>query len=189
MHNLGFHKATLKRIGGPLAGGRQRFANPIPNETKFNEKLRRQLSEAFAEDVPKGEEFRYKLSIAINELLFDDAEPLRNDLPDGPRSDRAAGTVYPAMQMRGAADNVAILPYFVDRYLRLKSVSYGLVEAADPERYSYTVSSLAMSEGLDGKNIIWGPGLTDARARRGHIAFENGMWVQRDGLNEIYDIH
>jgi hypothetical protein len=25
--------------------------------------------------------------------------------------------------------------------------------------------------------------------RRGHIAFENGLWILRDGLNEIYDIH
>ncbi len=186
MHNIGFHENSLKRIGGPL---RQRFASPIPNETDFNAKLRRQLSEAFTEDVPEGEEYRYKLAIAVNELLFGDAEPLRTDLPDGPRCDRAAGTVYPAMQMKGAADNVAIWPEFVDRYLRLKSVGYVLVEAVNAEKRSYTVSSLAMSNEFSGKEIIWREGLSDERQRRGHIGFENGLWVQRDGLNQIYDIH
>jgi hypothetical protein len=189
MHNLGFHTDSLKRMGAPVDGSRKRFANPIPNETEFNARLRRQLSEAFTEDVLDGEEYRYKLTIAINELLFDGAGPLPNDLPKGPRCDRVAGTVYPAMQMRGIADNVAIWPEFVDRFLRLKFVSYVLVEAADPERQSYTVSSLEMSDVFLDKEIIWRRGLTDERQRRGNIAFENGLWIQRDGLNQIYDIH
>jgi hypothetical protein len=160
-----------------------------PNESTSNARLRRALSEAFTEDVSVGQEYRYKLPIAINELLFDGADLLRADFPNGPRSDKAAGTVYPAMRMRGAADNVAIRPEFVDRYLRMKSVSYVLVEAADAERLSYTVLSLAQSDTLQGKEIIWREGLRDQRQKRGHITFENDQWVLRDGLNEIYDTH
>ena len=189
MHNLGFHEQSLRRMGTPIAGSRETFANPIPNKSASNARLRRALSEAFTEDVPVGEECRYKLPIAINELLFDGATPLRTDIPNGPRSDMAVGTVYPAMRMRGAVDNVAIRPEFVDRSLRIKFVSYVLVEAADASRLSYTVSSLAQSDTFQGKEIIWREGLTDQRLRRGHITLENNQWVLRDGLNEIYEIH
>jgi hypothetical protein len=189
MHNMGFHPESLKRIGVGIEGSRKRFSNPIPNETVFNSKLRQQLSMAFTEDVPEGEEFRYKLPIAINELLFDGAGPLPTDVPNGPRCDKVVGTVYPAMQMRGAADNVAIWPGFVDRYLRLKFVSYVLVEVADAARQTFTVSSLAMSDQFRGNEIIWRAGIADERLRRGSISFENGCWFQRDGLNQIYDIH
>jgi hypothetical protein len=179
----------LKQIGGPVDGSRQRFANPIPNETEANAKLRHQLSEAFTDDVREGEEWRYKLPIAINELLFDGAGPLPINMPDGPRFEKVVGTVYPAMRMKGAADNAAIWPEFVDRFLRLKFVSYVLVEAADAERQSYSVSSLAQSDEFDGDEIIWRPGITDERLRRGRISYENSQWVLRNGLGEIYDIH
>lgn len=189
MHNLGFHPSSLKRLGVGIDGPRRRFANPIPNETSSNEKLRRQLSEAFTEDVPGGEEWRYKFPIAINELLFDGAEPLPVTYPDGPRFERVVGTVYPAMRMRGVADNVAIRPEYVDRFLRLEFVQYVLVEAADTERGSFSVSSLAQSNEFHDGQIIWRPGISDERARRGHVSFERGAWILRDGLGDIFDIH
>jgi hypothetical protein len=189
MHNFGFHPETLKHIGGPIDGSRQRFANPIPNETASNARLRHQLSEAFTEDVPEGKEWRYKLPIAINEVLFDGAGPLPINAPDGPKFGRVVGTVYPAMRMKGASDNVAMWPEFVDRFLRLKFVSYVLVEAEDAGRQSFSVSSVAQSDEFNGNQIIWRPGITDERQRRGHISYEKGQWVLRDGLGEIYDIH
>ncbi|WP_316158305.1 MULTISPECIES: hypothetical protein [unclassified Bradyrhizobium] len=189
MHNLGYHADSVRRIGGAIDGQRGRLTNPIANETKFNAQLRRQLSEAFTEDVEEGQEERYKLPIAINELLFDDAGPLPTDVPDGPRCDEAAATVYPAMRMRGFADNIAIWPKFADRWLRLRAVSYVLVEAADATRSAYTISSIDMSEDVSGRELIWKGGVTDERRRRGHISFENGRWVQRDGLNEVYAVH
>ena len=66
----------------------------------------------------------------INELLFDKAEllPLR---PGGPKSGRVAGTAYPALQMKGVADNVALWPDFVDSSLKITSVRYVLVERAE----------------------------------------------------------
>jgi hypothetical protein len=91
--------------------------------------------------------------------------------------------------MRGIADNIAIWPKFVDRWLRLKAVSYVLVEATDAEKSAYTVSSIDMSEEVAGKEIVWKGAISDERLRRGHISFENGHWVQRDGLNEVYAVH
>jgi hypothetical protein len=113
MHHLGYHQDALRRMGVADLTMRSRLTNPIPNETKENARLRRQLSLAFTEDIPDGKEYRYKQSIAINELLFDGASPLPAP-PDGPQSRRVASTAYPAMQMKGAADNAAIWPEFVD---------------------------------------------------------------------------
>jgi hypothetical protein len=189
MHNLGFHPEALKRIGGILWGGRERFANPIRNESKFNERLRRRLSRYFTEDVPDDEAWRYKLPIAINELLFDGAAPCPIDHPGGPRFERAIGTVYPAMGMRGAADNVAIWPEYADRFLRLVNANYVLVEAVDSARLSYTILSLAQATEFRDGEIMWRPGIEGERHKRGTVAYENGRWVLRDGLGEIYAVH
>jgi len=188
MHNLGYHQDALRRIGGPDVVERPRLTNPIRNEPRRNASLRRQLSFAFTEDVPEGQEYRYKQSIAINELLFDRAEPLPNP-PGGPSSGRAAGTVYPAMRMRGAADNVAIWPEFVDSSLRIKSVRYVLVEAADEATSSYTFLTLALSHTFSGRDIVWQELHLPEIQRRSHIALEGGNWVLRDGFNRIYDLH
>jgi hypothetical protein len=188
MHNLGYHQDALSRIGAPDVAMRQRFLNPIPNEAKTNEKLRRQLSLAFTEDIRDGQEYRYKQSIAIHELLFDGASPLPV-YPDGPKSSRAAGTVYPALRMRGSADNVAIWPEFVDTSLRIKSVRYVLVEAAEEVTSSYTFLVLAMSTKFDGREIVWQETALPENRRRSHIAMERDHWVLRDGFNNTYHLY
>jgi hypothetical protein len=94
MHNLGYHEAALAKLGAPDLPTRASAYDLIPNETRKNAKLRRLLSLAFTEDIPVGREYRYKQSIAINELLFDKAEPIPLR-PGGPKSPRVAGTVYP----------------------------------------------------------------------------------------------
>jgi hypothetical protein len=162
---------------------------PDPERDKLQRASAAGSSLACTEDVHKGDEYRYKLSIAINELMFDGAEPMPTDYPDGPRDGRAAGTVYPAMKMRGLADNVAIWPEFVDLYLRIELVQWELVEAADEQHSLYTVKHLATSREFPDGNIIWDKTPMDERRRRGTIALENGRWISRDGLNDVYDIH
>jgi hypothetical protein len=126
---------------------------------------------AFTEDIKVGQEYRYKQSIAINELLFDDASPLPR-YQNGPRAAQVAGTVYPAMQMRASADNLAIWPAFVDDGLRIKSVRYILIEAADLVLSSYTFLTLAISRTFSGSDIIWQDDLPPENRRRSHIALE-----------------
>jgi hypothetical protein len=188
MHNLGYHQDALRRMGAPDAAMRPRFTNPIPNESKKNFKLRCQLSLAFTEDIRDNQEYRYKQSIAINELLFDGASPLPT-YPDGPKFSRAAGTVYPAVRMRGSADNIAMWPEFVDGSLRIKSVRYILIEAADEATSSYTLLTLAMSTTFYGRDIVWPDTHPPENKRRSHIALEGDNWVIRDGFNRIYDVH
>lgn len=190
MHNLGYHPDALRRIGTSDVAMTQRLTltNPIPNEPKENANLTRRLSLAFTRDVREGQEYKYKQSIAINELLFDKAEPIPKR-QNGPSSSRVAGTVYPALRMQGAADNMAIWPEFVDCSLRIKSVRHVLVEAADEAKLSHTFLTLAMSHTFSGRDIVWQDSLLPENQRRSHIALENGHWVSRDGFNHIYDLH
>jgi hypothetical protein len=162
------------------------FVNPIPNESKANARLRRALSLAFTEDIQAGREYRYKQSIAINELLFGGAEPLPI-FADGPQCDRAAATAYPAMQMRGSADNIAILPEFADTSLVLMSVRYVLVERVpDGTDSTYTSLTLAIGTPNPDHTIAWTSADGPEASRRSSIAFEGDRWVMRDGYDQIY---
>jgi hypothetical protein len=132
MHNLEFHPQALIRIGAQAdaIAMRQRVTHPIPNESKANEKLRLKISKAFTAVVPKDKKYRYKQSIAINESLSEVVYVGSND-PGAPKRPKISGTVYPALQMRGDADNAALLPEFVESSLKLISVRYVRVEDAD----------------------------------------------------------
>jgi len=188
MHHLGYHEDSMRRLGAPTSAMRSSMIRPIPGETPENARMRRQLSLAFTKDVRPGQEHLYKQSIVIHELLFDRAEPLKTH-PDGPRFDRAAGTAYPALQMRGAADNVALWPEFVDSSLRLRRVLYVRVEAADPASSSYSLLTVGISREFPDGHLVWQERLPPEGERRSHIDFIDGAWIMRDGAGRVYDRH
>jgi len=189
MHNLGYHPEALSRIGAPIPAARSPLISPIPNESNRNSRLRRRMSVAFTKDVPDGQEFLYKETIAINELLFDGASAIPNHGLNSPRSGRVAGTAYPTVQMRGMADNVAMWPEFVDTSLKIRSVRYILIESVQEAPLSYTFITIAHAKEFGGKAILWNETLPPEGERRSHVAFENGQWIFRDGAGHIYDTH
>jgi len=163
---------------------RHRVTHPIPDETKVNEKLRYQISKAFTSDAPKGKEYRYKQTIAINESLSAVVYAGAN-FPGAPTNPKIAGTVYPAMKMRGDADNVALLPEFVDSSLRLISVRYVKVEKADDASSFYQLLTIGFAEHFSGDAINWSKTLSPDDDRRTVISFENGHWAMRDGRGRV----
>jgi hypothetical protein len=188
MHNVGFHKDALKRLSGLRSPARHILTQPFANETKQNEKLRRLISLAFTADTNGGRrEYRYKLSVAINELLFDKASPLP-PRSGGPRFDRVAGTIFPAMQMKGAADNVAMWPEFSDSCLAIKSVRYIEIERAEEGR-AYTVLNLAIAHKFIEGTIVWQNADGREEDRRSHIEYIGGQWLSHDGRGRLYDVH
>jgi hypothetical protein len=91
------------------------------------------------------------------------------------------------MKMRGDADNVALLPEFVDSSLRLVSVRYVKVEEANETSSSYKLLTLGIAEKFCGDTIklvkcSWSGG----RSANSLITFENGHWFMRDGRGRIY---
>jgi hypothetical protein len=189
IHNLGYHPNALERIGAPILAQRSPLISPIPKESNRNNRLRRRMSVAFTKDVPDGQEYLYKETIAINELLFDGASPLPNRGSNSPKSGRVAGTAYPTVQMRGLADNLVMWPEFVDSSLEIKSVRYVLVESAREETLSYTFLTIAHSKIFSDKKIVWQETLPCEAERRTYVVFENGQWIFRDGGGRIYDVH
>jgi hypothetical protein len=95
-------------------------------------------------------------------------------------------TVYPAMRMHGAADNLAVWPEFVDSSLRIKTVRHVLVEAADEARASYTFLNIGMADIFSDREIVWQEGHVPEVQRRSYIAYEDGAWVMRDGFGRVY---
>jgi hypothetical protein len=165
------------------------MGEPIPNETARNRRLRRQVARAFAINVASpADEYRYKRSVAIAEAWLEtDAE--FPQYPDGPKIHQAVGFVYPALQMRGDADNVAFLPSFVHSILQLEQVMFILVERADPHRFAYTFLTQAIaSHFVDGTTIVWRDELPPEENRRCHVALEDGHWIQRDDAGNIYAV-
>ena len=189
MHFLGYHPEALATMNAPVPVQRAQLLNPVPNETPRNARLRSQMSVAFARDVAEGEEYRYKETIAITELLFDGAGPIRAPGPSAPQRDHAAGIVYPSIQMRGLADNIAILPEFVDSCLQIRSVRYLRVEAADHKALSYAFLSLAVSTNFRENKISWTEETAPEAERLRQVEFSDGRWTFRNGLGEVYEVH
>jgi hypothetical protein len=192
VHNLGYHPHALRRIGAQEQhiSMRHELTHSIPNETRENEKLRRKVSETFTKDVRDGEEHRYKQSIAIIESM---SEEVQLDFPDDdeelPKHKKIAGTVYPAMRLHGDADNLVLLPEFVDSSLRIRAVRYVRVEAAGEAMSSYTLLTIGFATMFSGDTIQWRAEIGTEDVRRSHIEFVNGHWVMRDGYNRIRDFH
>jgi hypothetical protein len=76
------------------------------------------LTEMFTQIVPGGQEYRYKVSICLAEMLMSD--------------DRLAGIIYPTIAMFANADNVALKPAFVDAGLHFECADCLLITGARP---------------------------------------------------------
>lgn len=167
-HHLGFDDELMQAIGAPP---RRQLQGLIRNEKYRNKVIRRKLSLPFTEVVECGDEYRYKQTIAIHELLYDDAH----------LSEPVAGTAYPAMGVWGAADNIVLWPDYVPKVLRPKSVRYVLIESADPGSHTYSVKTLAAATRFSDDKIEWQPQVPDDAQSRRNIALEGDKWVVRDG--------
>jgi hypothetical protein len=187
MHFLGYHPDALGAMNAPIPAQRAQLVSPIPNETARNARLRAHLSAAFAQEVPEGEEYRYSETIAIRELLFDGASPIPARGPDAPQRDQAAGVVYPSVQMRGLADNIAMLPDFADSCLQLQSMRYLRVEGADHEALSYAFLSLAVSTHFCGNKIVWLDETVPEPERLHQASFSDGCWTFRNGPSSPHE--
>lgn len=177
-HHLGFDDALMQAIGAP---SRRQLQGLIPDEMYRNKVIRRKLSLPFTEVVEPGDEYcyRYKQTIAIHKLLFDDANT----------SEPVAGTAYPSMGMLGHADNIALWPEYVPKVLRPKSVRYLRIESADPESHTYSVKTLAVATSFSGDEIEWHAVAPDDAQSCRNIALEGNSWVVRDGSGRICEFH
>jgi hypothetical protein len=98
------------------------------------------LAEAFTIRVPKGSEEMYKLSVAIAEFLFTD------DIFDG--------LIYPTVEMRANADNLALKPRYADKNLSFPKAEYARIDDLLEFSYKITVLDTANALAPDG-TLLW----------------------------------
>ena len=98
------------------------------------------LAEVFTRRVPKGSEEMYKLSIAIADYLFKD--------------DTLDGLLYPTVEMRANADNIALKTGYADKNLRFLKVEFARINAVHEFSYDITVLDFATVLAPDGK-LVW----------------------------------
>ncbi len=186
VNNVGYTHTIFGNIGSdrpcPTWG---KDDHPIIR-TEENRLVTQFLSEEFTKVVPRGEEFRYKLSVAIAEKHIDGEIIAQNG-----ENLTFAGLLYPTIAMKANADNLAVKTNFVDNHFELEQVEY--IKLDDhPAEYEYrvTVLDFANTFGTDG-NIEWKGRMPHWQLReKGKVLIftvENGKWVARNSAGEIVD--
>ncbi len=146
------------------------------------------FAQQFAKIVPTGHDYEYKMSVAIAEKLY------QGQLKLDPRREAIdaevglGGIIYPAIAMRAKADNVALLPHFVDQYLDFISVEWIRVEALqDHDKYQITMLDFANSVGPSGE-LEWKGRLPQWQIMPGQtvvISVEHGKYVVKNERGEV----
>src|SRR5262249_7278101 len=100
------------------------------------------------------------------------------------------GLLYPSLQMKVRADNVALFPHIVDAHLTLERVDYYEVETVNPDD-SFQVKELDFATSFSADSLI------EWKGRASHVVLkesgtytataENGIWVIRNEHGEIIE--
>ena len=174
VNNVGYHQEVFGSLSSNRdcpSWGKGTEYEKLEKTTAF---IKQFFATEFAKIVPPGQEYLYKLSIAIAELHFS--------------SDMFGGLLYPSMAMRANADNLALKPECVDKYLSLRKVEYIRVDETDASGFKVTILDFADTFAEDG-GIQW-------KGRHPHwvmrekgqvlkLTVENGRWVARNEKGEI----
>ena len=103
------------------------------------------FSKYFMKSVVSGDEHQYKLTTAIGELHLGDIKNLGT---------RFAGALYPSTRMWANGDNLALLPWFVDKHLEFRKALHVRIDA--PTDTGFSVTYLDSARGFDDSgNLIW----------------------------------
>lgn len=176
VNNVGYHPDIIKKLGSDRTMPAW-YNNELPKGMERDNLLvQRFFADEFTKIVPSGQEHKYKFSVAIAEQHF------QHDMFDG--------LLYPAIAMRGNADNLAIKPMAVDEKLVLKKVEY--IQVTDDSNGSYKITL------LDFANSFTEDGQIEWKGRLPHwvlrnkgdqltVAVENGKWVARNLKGEIVE--
>jgi hypothetical protein len=127
------------------------------------------LGSKFTQVVESGEEYKYKLTIAIGRKLL--------------MSNLINGLLYPTIAMSANADNIALKTEFFD--LKMKLVSVEFVKVTEQKGMQYKLNILDSATRIDEKgNILWsGRRLHWVLRNRGEeivVKSDGNIWVAYD---------
>lgn len=159
-----------------LGSTRQHGWGPQPAEIPFgegNEEVAEFLAEIFTQQIQRGEEHFYKLTVAVAEKLSS------FDLFDG--------LIYPTVAMRANADNFALKPRFADAHLKFLKAEFARIDGVRDFGYDINVLDTATALRQDGF-IQWKGHVDNWTLRPGEqvaMHAENGEWVAKDLAGNI----
>jgi hypothetical protein len=121
-NHLGFSPETLTRFNASRE--LPYFSNPA-NGSDRNWMIRQWQARVFTQRVPNGQEYLYRLAIALKEAaLWPINQPVQKGL------EMISGIIYPSVAASALGDNVAILPSEVDNKMELLEVNFLTVDYA-----------------------------------------------------------
>jgi len=128
VNNIGFTARSFANLG---SSRRPQSWRPTSTGATGQEVDSDFLSDLFTERVGVDEEDKYKITAAIAEIHY--------ELLEG-HPDRIAGLLYPSVKASANADNLALLPWFVDSHVRWIKAIHIRVTGADTD--GFTVEEL-----------------------------------------------
>lgn len=162
------------------------WAQAIPDNTLANKVIHQFLAESFARKVEVNSEHEYKISIAISEKLLEDIH-IQEKNDSMPKDEKFGGIIYPTLSMSADADNIVLLPKFVDKYLELIFVEYYSVESAIPD-IEYKIRLLDFANSFTKNHVEWKgrpPEWTLPAGSLVSVAEEHGRFVVRNAQGQI----
>lgn len=149
---VGFNRGVLTTLGGVRAAPTW-TDNSVDSLSELDLQIDEFFSEQFCKIVPRGDDYLYKVSVAIAEPLFRNAFTFGN-VPGYTGLPRVAGLVFPSIAMLGSADNLALLPTVADDSFCLDFIEWSYVEASGPDVCRLKPIDCANTFGPDGE-IEW----------------------------------
>lgn len=145
------------------------FVKVTNNFGGLNNLVQSYLASKFTESIPNGEEFRYKLTIAIGRKLM--------------MGNLLNGVLYPTIAMSGNADNVAIKANFVETSMSFVSVQFVEITQRNGRKFKFDTIDSSTKLDREGK-ILWsGRNLRWVLKNQGEefvMKAEGGDWVAYD---------
>jgi RES domain len=165
VNNIGYTEFVFQQLGAkravprwnshapPLGSDRETIALPEMSKETIDVALsqdkmrdvREALSQHFMHTVGPTETDSYKLTTAIGELHLGTIVDL---------NEQFAGVLYPSVRMWGNGDNLALLPWFVDRHVEFRKAVHVRIDDRADTNFSVTYLDSAREFDVDGK-LIW----------------------------------
>jgi hypothetical protein len=139
---VGYTTSVFERFGAersipPYVPG-EGVSREVSDDEKRNHDVHTFLTNLFMQIVPRGQEYRYKISICVAEMLMAD--------------NRMAGLIYPSIAMYANADNVALKPTFVDGCVQFEFATCFAVSGVEAKKV--TASPIAVCNPADQRGAL-----------------------------------